>query len=76
MRPETRRDRRGQKQGTLDKRGHSEGWKLARSVSRQRFADLVRPDLSRFSTPAGSEVTVVTDHGWLLDAAAACRRSS
>jgi hypothetical protein len=50
--------------GALDKRGHNEGWKLARSVETEirdlvgRIAALVR---------AGwSDVIVVTDHGWLL----------
>lgn len=50
--------------GTLDKRGHTEGWKLARSVETE-VGDLV----SRIATllKAGwSEVIVVTDHGWLL----------
>jgi len=50
--------------GALDKRGHNEGWKLARAVAGElrdltsRIASLVQ---------AGwSEVLVVTDHGWLL----------
>jgi hypothetical protein len=50
--------------GTLDKRGHTEGWKLARSVEAE-VQDLV----SRIRTllQAGwAEVLVVTDHGWLL----------
>jgi hypothetical protein len=50
--------------GTLDKRGHTEGWKLARSVEAE-IQDLV----SRIRTllQAGwTDVTVVTDHGWLL----------
>lgn len=50
--------------GTLDKRGHTEGWKLARSVEAE-VQDLV----SRIRTlvQAGwTDVTVVTDHGWLL----------
>ncbi len=50
--------------GTLDKRGHTEGWKLARSVEAE-VQDLV----SRIRTlvQAGwSDVVVVTDHGWLL----------
>lgn len=50
--------------GTLDKRGHTEGWKLARSVESE-VQDLV----SRLRTllQAGwTEVTVITDHGWLL----------
>jgi hypothetical protein len=50
--------------GTLDKRGHSEGWKLARSVETE-----VRDLVSRIGAllEAGwAEVIVVTDHGWLL----------
>jgi len=50
--------------GTLDKRGHHEGWKLARSVETE-----VRDLVSRIRTllKAGwSELIVVTDHGWLL----------
>lgn len=50
--------------GTLDKRGHNDGWKLARGIEEElrdltsRIAGLVR---------AGwAEVMVVTDHGWLL----------
>lgn len=50
--------------GTLDKRGHNEGWKLARAVETE-----VRDLASRIAAllQAGwSEVLVVTDHGWLL----------
>lgn len=50
--------------GTLDKRGHNEGWKLARSVETE-----VRDLASRVATllNAGwTEIIVVTDHGWLL----------
>jgi len=50
--------------GALDKRGHNEGWKLARSVESE-----VRDLTSRISSllKAGwAEVIVVTDHGWLL----------
>lgn len=50
--------------GTLDKRGHTEGWKLARSVAAE-VQDLV----SRIRTllQAGwTDLVVVTDHGWLL----------
>jgi hypothetical protein len=50
--------------GALDKRGHAEGWKLARSVDTE-----VRDLVSRISAllKAGwSEIVVVTDHGWLL----------
>ena len=50
--------------GSLDRRGHNEGWRLARSVETEvldlasRIAALLR---------AGwTEVIVVTDHGWLL----------
>jgi hypothetical protein len=50
--------------GALDKRGHNEGWKLARSVEAE-----VRDLVSRIRAllKAGwTEVIVVTDHGWLL----------
>ena len=50
--------------GGLDKRGHNEGWKLARSVATE-----VRDLVSRIRAllKAGwTEVVVVTDHGWLL----------
>jgi hypothetical protein len=50
--------------GALDKRGHNEGWKLARSVETE-----VRDLASRVATllKAGwPEIIVVTDHGWLL----------
>ena len=50
--------------GALDKRGHNEGWKLARSVDTE-----VRDLVSRIAAllKAGwSDIIVVTDHGWLL----------
>ena len=50
--------------GALDKRGHTEGWKLARSVETE-----VRDLVSRIGAllKAGwTEMVVVTDHGWLL----------
>lgn len=50
--------------GALDKRGHNEGWKLARSVETE-----VRDLASRIDAlvkVGWSEVIVVTDHGWLL----------
>jgi len=50
--------------GTLDKRGHNEGWKLARSVETE-----IRDLASRIGAllKAGwTEVIIVTDHGWLL----------
>lgn len=50
--------------GALDKRGHNEGWKLARSVDTE-----VRDLVSRIAAllKAGwTEILVVTDHGWLL----------
>ena len=50
--------------GTLDKRGHNEGWKLARAVESE-----VRDLTSRIGAlfKAGwAEIIVVTDHGWLL----------
>ena len=50
--------------GTLDKRGHDLGWKLAKNVKEEV------PDLAgriRGLIAAGwKEVLVVTDHGWLL----------
>jgi hypothetical protein len=50
--------------GALDKRGHTEGWKLARSVETE-----VRDLASRIGSllKAGwTDVVVVTAHGWLL----------
>ena len=50
--------------GALDKRGHTEGWKLARSVDAE-----VRDLVSRIGALLKSgwtEVIVVTDHGWQL----------
>lgn len=50
--------------GSLDKRGHSEGWKLAHSIDNE-----IRDLTSRIEAllQAGwSEVRVITDHGWLL----------
>jgi hypothetical protein len=50
--------------GTLDKRGHNEGWKLARSIESE-----VRDLVSRIEglLKAGwSDLIIVTDHGWLL----------
>ncbi len=50
--------------GALDRRGHTEGWKLARSVETE-----IRDLVSRIGSllKAGwTEVLVVTDHGWLL----------
>jgi hypothetical protein len=50
--------------GGLDKRGHNDGWKLARSVETE-----VRDLVSRIQAllKAGwREVIVVTDHGWVL----------
>jgi len=50
--------------GTLDKRGHTEGWKLARSVE-QEVRDLVSR-IGELLKAGWTEVIVVTDHGWLL----------
>jgi hypothetical protein len=50
--------------GTLDARGHNEGWKLVRSVDSELrdLASRVRSLLR-----AGwQEIVIVTDHGWLL----------
>jgi hypothetical protein len=50
--------------GALDKRGHNEGWKLARSVEGE-IRDLV--SRIRALLKAGwKEIILVTDHGWLL----------
>jgi hypothetical protein len=50
--------------GTLDKRGHNEGWKLARSVEME-VTDLVSR-IRALLTAGWTEVVIVTDHGWLL----------
>lgn len=50
--------------GALDKRGHTEGWKLARSVETE-VGDLVSR-IGALLTAGWTEVIVVTDHGWLL----------
>lgn len=50
--------------GALDKRGHTEGWKLARSVETE-VGDLVSR-IGALLKAGWSEVVVVTDHGWLL----------
>jgi hypothetical protein len=50
--------------GTLDKRGHNEGWKLARSVETE-VRDLVSR-IGALLSAGWTEVIVVTDHGWLL----------
>ena len=50
--------------GALDKRGHNEGWKLARSVETE-VGDLVSR-IGALLKAGWTEVIVVTDHGWLL----------
>lgn len=50
--------------GALDKRGHNEGWKLARSVETE-IRDLVSR-IGALLKAGWTEVMVVTDHGWLL----------
>ena len=50
--------------GALDKRGHTEGWKLARSVETE-VRDLVGR-IGSLLKAGWTEVIVVTDHGWLL----------
>ena len=50
--------------GALDKRGHNEGWKLARSIEGE-VRDLVSRIESLLSA-GWTEVIVVTDHGLLL----------
>jgi hypothetical protein len=50
--------------GTIDKRGHTEGWKLSRSIETE-----VRDLSSRIASLikfGWKEIVVVTDHGWLL----------
>ena len=49
--------------GALDKRGHNEGWKLARSVETE-VRDLVSR-IDALLNAGWTEVIVVTDHGWL-----------
>ncbi len=50
--------------GTLDKRGHDVGWKLAKIVN-DEFKDLAARVRGLIAT-GWREVLVVTDHGWLL----------
>jgi hypothetical protein len=50
--------------GAIDKRGHTEGWKLARSVETET-RDLVSR-IGSLLKAGWTEVIVVTDHGWLL----------
>lgn len=50
--------------GSLDKRGHNEGWKLARSIDSE-IRDLVSR-ISALLRAGWTEIHVVTDHGWLL----------
>lgn len=50
--------------GTLDKRGHNEGWKLARAVSAEVRDLAIR--IRQLIDAGWSEIHVVTDHGWLL----------
>ena len=50
--------------GALDKRGHNEGWKLARSVEVE-LQDLISR-IGALLRAGWTEIMVVTDHGWLL----------
>lgn len=50
--------------GTLDNRGHNEGWKLARAVSGEVRDLAIR--IRQLLDAGWSQVHVVTDHGWLL----------
>jgi hypothetical protein len=50
--------------GALDKRGHNEGWKLARSIGAE-IRDLVSR-ITVLAKAGWTEIIVVTDHGWLL----------
>lgn len=50
--------------GTLDKRGHTEGWKLARSVESE--VDDLSSRIRTMLKAGWTDIVVVTDHGWLL----------
>jgi hypothetical protein len=50
--------------GSLDKRGHTEGWKLARSIETE-IRDLTGR-IDALLKAGWKEIIVVTDHGWLL----------
>jgi hypothetical protein len=50
--------------GALDRRGHTEGWKLARSVETE-LRDLASR-IGALLKAGWTEIIVVTDHGWLL----------
>jgi hypothetical protein len=50
--------------GSLDKRGHTEGWKLARGIEAE-VRDLANR-ISSLLRAGWREVIIVTDHGWLL----------
>jgi len=50
--------------GALDRRGHNEGWKLARSVDTE-VRDLGNR-VAALLQAGWTEILVVTDHGWLL----------
>ena len=50
--------------GTLDRRGHDESWKLARSIATE-VRDLA-DRIGSLIAAGWQEVIVVTDHGWLL----------
>ena len=50
--------------GSIDSRGHNEGWKLARSLGDERRELLIR--ISKLLAAGWKEIFVVTDHGWLL----------
>jgi hypothetical protein len=50
--------------GTLDARGHNEGWKLARSVESE-VGDIAAR-VRRLLQAGWQEILIVTDHGWLL----------
>jgi hypothetical protein len=50
--------------GSLDKRGHNEGWRLARSVG-QEIHDLAAR-IRGLLAAGWKQVLAITDHGWLL----------
>jgi hypothetical protein len=50
--------------GALDKRGHNEGWKLARSIETE-IRDVIARIVALLKS-GWTEVILVTDHGWIL----------
>jgi hypothetical protein len=50
--------------GSLDKRGHDEGWKLARRIDEEVRSLTMR--VQQLLDAGWREVGIITDHGWLL----------